>query len=287
VAAAVSQPTDVVYQRQGDREFLARIYQPAGSGPFPTVVDVHGGAWHIGDRRQNAVMHVAMAAAGILVAALDFRQSQDAPYPASLLDINLGVRWVKANAHQYNGLADVGGMGSSSGGHQILLTALRPRDERYTGLPLEGRPELDAELSYVVACWPVSHPLERYRRARELGLDGVAAYEAYWPNDAAMIEGNPQLIVERGEAQAMPPLLVLQGIADELVPAEMQQRFVDTYRAAGGQVEIVFFEGMPHTFVQRQPEHPQSERAIRTIIQFVEQHTRETSQHHGIRHLFQ
>jgi acetyl esterase len=286
VATSVNnEPTDVVYQRQGDREFLARIYQPAGSGPFPTVVDVHGGAWHIGDRRQNAVMHVAMAAAGILVAALDFRQSQDAPYPASLLDINLGVRWLKANAQRYNGLDDVGGLGSSSGGHQVLLTALRPHDPRYTALPLAGHAELEADLSYVVACWPVSNPLERYRRARQLGLDGVAAYEAYWPSEAAMSEGNPQLIVERGEGQAMPPLLVLQGTADELVPPEMQQRFVEAYRTAGGQAELVLFEGMPHTFVQRQPEHAQSRRAIDTIIQFVEQHTRESSQHHGIRHL--
>jgi acetyl esterase/lipase len=265
----MSEPVDVVYQTQGGREFLARIYQPSGSGPFPTVVDVHGGAWHIGDRRQNAVMHVRMAAAGILVAALDFRQSQDAPYPASILDINVGVRWVKANARQFNGTDRVGGLGSSSGGHQILLTALRPRDARYTVLELADYPELDASLSYVVACWPVAHPLERYQRARELNLDGVTAYEAYWPSEAAMIEGNPHLIVERGEAQELPPLLVLQGTADELVRLDMQERFVAAYRAKGGEVRLVPFEGMPHTFVQRQPEHPQSQKAIDTMIEFV------------------
>jgi hypothetical protein len=43
-----------------------------------------------------------MAEAGILEFALDFRQSQDAPYPASTLDINLGVRWAKANASRFN-----------------------------------------------------------------------------------------------------------------------------------------------------------------------------------------
>jgi len=59
-----------------------------------------------------------------------------APYPASILDINLGVRWAKANARQFSGTDQVGGFGGSSGGHQILLTALRPRDERYTALSL-------------------------------------------------------------------------------------------------------------------------------------------------------
>jgi acetyl esterase len=265
----MSEPTDVVYQRQGEREFLARVYQPDGSGPFPTVVDVHGGAWHIGDRRQNAVIHVAMAAAGILVLALDFRQSQDAPYPASILDINLGVRWAKANARQFKGTDQLGGLGSSSGGHQILLTALRPRDERYRQLSSSDHAALDARLSFVLACWPIAHPLECYRRARDLNLDGVAAYEAYWPSEAAMSEGNPHLIVERREAEELPLLLVLQGTADDVVPVEMQERFVVSYRAAGGQVDLVRFEGMPHTFVQRQPEHPESKRAIETMIRFV------------------
>ena len=45
---------DVEYQRQGGKAWLARIYQPKGSGPFPTIVDVHGGAWHNGDRTNNA-----------------------------------------------------------------------------------------------------------------------------------------------------------------------------------------------------------------------------------------
>jgi acetyl esterase/lipase len=263
----MSEAFDVVYQRQGSREFLARMYQPAGPGPFPTVVDVHGGAWHIGDRRQNAVMHLAMQAAGILVAALDFRQSQDAPYPASLQDVNLGIRWLKANAARFNGTSEITGLGSSSGGHQILLTALRPHD--FADLPLPERPDLDASLARVIACWPVSNPLERYRRAREQGLDGVVAYEAYWPSEAAMAEGNPHLIVERRQAQALPPLLVLQGTADELVPPDMQSRFVDAYRAAGGQVQLVFFEGMPHTFVQRQPDHEQSHKALNTMIKYI------------------
>lgn len=265
-----NEPTDVVYQRQGEREFLARVYQPDGSGPFPTVVDVHGGAWHIGDRRQNAGIHVAMAAAGILVLALDFRQSQDAPYPASILDINLGVRWAKANARRFNGTDQLGGLGSSSGGHQILLTALRPHDERYGQLSSSDQ-ALDARLSFILACWPVADPLECYRRVRKLNLDGVAAYEAYWPSEAAMSEGNPHLIVERREAEELPRLLLLQGTADDVVPLEMQERFAAAYRAAGGQVELVRFEGMPHTFVQRQPEHPESKRAIETMIRFVKQ----------------
>ena len=92
-------------------------------------------------------------------------------------------------------------LGSSSGGHQILLTALRPRDGRYTHLSFPDRADLDARLSFVLACWPIAHPLECYRQARNLNLDGVAAYEAYWPSEAAMSEGNPHLVVERRRSE--------------------------------------------------------------------------------------
>ena len=81
---------DVEYQNLAGKPWLARVYQPKGSGPFPTIVDVHGGAWHNGDRIANAGIDRALAANGILVAALDFRQPPEAGYPASICDINLG-----------------------------------------------------------------------------------------------------------------------------------------------------------------------------------------------------
>src|SRR4029077_13495879 len=65
---------DVPYQHQANKAWLARIYQPKGTGPFPTIIDVHGGAWHNGDRTNNAGIDQALAAKGILVAAVDFRQ---------------------------------------------------------------------------------------------------------------------------------------------------------------------------------------------------------------------
>ena len=94
---------DVEYQSLAGKPWLARIYQPKGSGPFPTIVDVHGGAWHNGDRTSNAGIDEALAARGILVAALDFRQPPEAGYPASICDINLAVRWLKRHAAEFSG----------------------------------------------------------------------------------------------------------------------------------------------------------------------------------------
>src|SRR5213082_3251903 len=75
---------DVEYQRQGGKALLARVYRPAGTGPFPALVQVHGGAWVNKDRTDNDFISKAFAESGILVASLDFRMPPEAPYPASI-----------------------------------------------------------------------------------------------------------------------------------------------------------------------------------------------------------
>jgi acetyl esterase/lipase len=154
---------DVEYQRQEGKSWMARVYQPKGPGPFPTIIDVHGGAWHNGDRNNNAGVDRALAAKGVVVAAIDFHQPPEAGYPASICDVNLATRWLKAHATEFNGTATVGAFGNSSGGHQVVLSALRPRHAPYATLPLPNHPEIDARLAYVIAAWPVICPLYRFR----------------------------------------------------------------------------------------------------------------------------
>ena len=120
---------DVEYLRHGDKPLLARVYQPKGAGPFPIVIDLHGGAWNNKDRMSDEGTDRPLAESGVVVAALDFRMPPQARYPASLQDVNFAVRWFKLHAKEFN--ADpkrVGILGVSSGGHQAMLTALRPRD---------------------------------------------------------------------------------------------------------------------------------------------------------------
>src|SRR5438876_9452473 len=150
---------DVEYQRQGGRPLLARLYRPAGSGPFPAVVQVHGGAWVHKDRTDNDFIAKALAESGILVASIDFRMPPEAGYPASLADINLATRWLKARAEQYRARADwVGSFGTSSGGHQVLLAAMRPEDPRYAALWLSDAPAIDAKPAFVISGWGVLDP---------------------------------------------------------------------------------------------------------------------------------
>src|SRR5436309_15655073 len=68
------------------RTLMARIYQPNGPGPFPTMLDLHGGAWNAKDRHAEEPMDRAIAASGVLVVAIDMTLAPEAPYPACVQD---------------------------------------------------------------------------------------------------------------------------------------------------------------------------------------------------------
>src|SRR6266852_5228648 len=148
---------DVEYIRHGDQPLLARLFQPRGPGPFPLIVELHGGAWNLGDRLMDVAINEPLAKSGVVVAALDFRMPPVASYPASMTDINYGIRWFKAHAAEFHSRPNqVGLMGSSSGGHQVMLAGMRPHDPRYSALPLPaGAPSVDATVRCVVMLWPV------------------------------------------------------------------------------------------------------------------------------------
>ena len=261
---------DVEYQQLDGTPWLARVYRPLGVGPFPTIVDVHGGAWNNGDRRNDTQLNTALAKRGILTIAIDFRQPPQAGYPASVQDMNLAIRWAKVHAAEDGGTEKVGALGVSSGGHLVLLGGVRPRDPRYSALPLSNRADVDASLAYVVACWPVSDPLYRYRLAKQAGNESmVKAHDAYWGTEAAMEEGNPPLILERGEPVELPPTLVIQRKVDASHPLEMQERLVEWYRKRGGHIEMPLFDTIPSPF-KISEEFPETQTVVDTIAEFIQ-----------------
>src|SRR5262249_58501896 len=128
--------------------YLATIYRPQGTGPFPIIVELHGGAWCRSDRHGDKVIHEALAKSGVIVAALDWRQPPTAPYPASFQDIHYGIRWIKSRAVELGGRADmVGSMGNSRGGHQAMLPAMPPFDPPSTPRPPARGPAPAANLA--------------------------------------------------------------------------------------------------------------------------------------------
>lgn len=260
---------DIEFRRDPARTLMARVYQPQGEGPFPALLDLHGGAWNNQDRTANAPMDKRLAASGILVVAIDLRLAPEAPYPASVADANYGIRWLKAKAREWNGdPATVGVLGSSSGGHVVELCALRPHDARYNAHPLAEAPNVDATLGYVATRSPVSDPFARFEQAEKMRRpEMIQNTKKYFDPWETIFDGNPQRILDRGEATSLPPLLIMQGELDDNVLPSIQERFAASYRAAGGECELEVFPGCEHMWV-KQP-GPQTDRAIETVKVFI------------------
>jgi len=244
---------DVEYLQHGDTAFLARVFRPLGTGPFPIMVELHGGAWVNGTRLDGNAANEALAKNGVIVVALDFRVPPVASYPASLADIHYGIRWCKTQAADWNGSPDkVGVMGTSTGGHQSMLLGLRPDDPRYAALSLPaGSNEVDGTVACAILVSPLTDPLGRYQYAKGLreGLtppngmaDRVPAFhDQYWLTEEAMIEGAPARILGRGERTSLPPMLSLAREYEASHPRPDLDEFIMQYRRAGGEIDVTFF----------------------------------------------
>jgi len=262
--------SDVELRRNpAGRMLMARIYQPKGTGPFPTVLDLHGGAWNRKDRFAEEPMDRALAASGLLVVAVDMTLAPEAPYPACVADAHYAVRWLKTKAATWNGDGSkIGLYGSSSGGHVAELLAMRPRDPRYSSIPLAANPDVDATVAWVAMRSPVSNTFARYenaeRRRNEAMVKNNKVFFSPWPT---IHESNPQEILERGEKVSLVPFLIMQGALDDNVLPEMQEKFARTYRAAGGACDYRLFENSVHEWVAEPG--PQTDKAREVVKQFV------------------
>ena len=251
------------------RMLMARIYQPTGAGPFPTMLDLHGGAWNAKDRHAEEPMDRAVAASGVLVVAIDMTLAPEAPYPACVQDANYGVRWLKWKAASWNGdPSKIGVYGSSSGGHVAELLGLRPRDARYNAIPLPEAPAVDATVAYAAMRSPISDPYARFQNAERMKRDSMIKNNTTFFNPwDTIFEGNPQQILERREAVTLVPLLIMQGALDDNVLPSVQEKFAATYKAAGGDCQLHVFEGSEHEWVAKPG--PQTDRAREMVKAFI------------------
>jgi acetyl esterase/lipase len=251
------------------RMLMARIYQPRGAGPFPTVIDFHGGAWNAKDRRAEEPMDRAIAASGVLVVAIDLTLAPEAPYPACVQDANYGVRWLKTKAATWGGdPVRIGVYGSSSGGHVAELLAMRPRDARYNAIPLSASSKVDATIAYAAMRSPISNPYARFQNAETLKREPmVQNHVAFFKPWDTIHESNPQEILERHEPIGKVPLLIMQGERDDNMLPSIQAKFVAAYKAAGGECEYHVFEGSEHEWVATPG--PQTDRARAMVKSFI------------------
>jgi acetyl esterase len=275
---------DVPFANVEGKEFLARVYRPKGtvSAPLPAIVDVHGGAWTRLDRTAGAHHGRGLAASGLVVVSLDFRQGPAHKHPAMAQDAAAGVRWVRAHAQRLGvDPARVGLLGQSSGGHIALLVAVQPG--LFGGTPIvlpdgsRGTGGDDA-VACVLAAYPVADPLARYRFMAEHTADPkfpnaprlVESSLGYFANEAAMTEASVTRVVESRQARALPPAWIAQPELDDNVPADVPDALVKAWEKAGGRIERVRFPGAKHGFLGQ--ESADTTKCIAGMREFIGRH---------------
>jgi len=257
---------DAPFARPEGKELLARIYRPRGEteAPLAALVDVHGGAWSRNDRLSGVVHGRALAASGLVVVSLDFRQGSEAKHPAASADVAAGLRYVRAHARRLGvDPRRVGLVGSSSGAQLALLAGLKPGAPEFAGTPivspggaLDAGPG-DESVAFVLALYPVADPLARFRYVVGRQNDGsgfdaarlIAAHHGYFLSEAQMAEASVTRIVTARETRALPPVWLAHPELDDNVPAAITDAFVQAYQQAGGSIERVHFSGARHGFI--------------------------------------
>ena len=267
---------DLCYETEDSLELGALVYRPTAdhSASLPLVIDIHGGAWSSGHRKSGRHYDRLLAEAGICVVSIDFRHGPDFQHPAAIVDILAAVSWATSSDELAITPTSVGLVGSSSGGHLALYSALDPdRIDRETA----------ARIDHVIALWPVSNPLARYQYATaRLNEDPAgfvnfdparlkAGHDGYFRNQQQMHDAAIQHILVSGKHGPLPPAFIVQPELDQNVPVMMSQTLAGAWELAGGDVAYRLYPGVAHGFAHA--EGPQTEACIADMVAWIEAHS--------------
>jgi acetyl esterase/lipase len=234
---AVQATFNIDYWGDGIRRHRLDVYRSrlAPSGPAPVVVYVHGGAWVIGEKReQGKPMMFELVARGWVCVAINYRLSPKATWPDHIVDVKRALTWVKAHIADYGGDPSfVAVSGGSAGGHLCALAALTAGERDF-------QPGFEDADTSVQACVPFYGV-----------MDVTGAQEGAARHGSGLLEALQKTVMKTTEAEhpevfraasptyrvtaGAPPFFVLHGTNDTLVPVETARRFVERLRAVSHQ----------------------------------------------------
>ena len=240
---------DVVYGEAGGQKLSLDFAKPAicRDQKVPLVVYVHGGGWRSGDKagafeRGDSRMFFAL---GFAVASINYRLAPQFHFPAQVQDCKLAVRYLRSNADAFGIDPDrIGLWGSSAGGHLVSLMGTADDSDGLEGPGLEG---VSSRVSAVVDHFGPTDlnvdPSQTTSEGRSMLVDFLGCLPAECPGLAR--QASPVTYVTSDD----PPVLILHGEKDSLVPYSQAERFAERLRQAGNACALIKVKNAEHGFI--------------------------------------
>ncbi len=249
---------DLVYAEQSEEQILD-LYLPAEkprAGGYPVIVFIHGGAFANGYQRENQILPALRALdRGFAVAGLRYRKSREARFPAMVYDGKAALRFLRANAEKYRlDKTRIAVWGASSGAWLASMLGVTAGNPAFEDLSM-GFEEQDSSVQAVVDwCGPCGNFLLMDEDFRQSGKGNANHSAEQSPESRFMgraISEIPELVSlacpMRYCSPETPPILLLHGAEDEVVPVEQSARFYQALKASGNtKAELHIVEGGKH-----------------------------------------
>lgn len=236
---------DLRYSDSGSRTTLD-LYLPDHDGPFPLIVWVHGGGWLEGSKADCTPAQAGYMRYGFAVACINYRLSDEAVFPAQIIDVKSAVRWLRANASAYKLFSPkIGIWGYSAGGHLSALAGTSNGVSKFdVGDNLDQSSAVQAVVGYssptdLVAF--VQTPGFEYNTADDSPPSRLLGGPVLDKRSLAA-EADPATYVGSGD----PPFLLFHGDQDDTVPWQQSQLLHDALRQAGRSSEFSLLPGTGH-----------------------------------------
>jgi acetyl esterase/lipase len=237
--------TDLVYATVGGKSLGLDLHLPAGVRRPPLLVFVHGGAWTTGGKTQYPTF---LLERGFAVASVDFRSSNEAPFPADVFDIKAGIRYLHAKAAIYGYRTDrIAIVGASSGGHLAALVGVSNGVQALEGTEgdyLDHSSSVQAIVSYFGAT----------DLTTILSQSTPAGLAVHAPALERLLGATPDQVPELAKLASpifhvdhnAPPILLLHGDQDTQMPLNQLYEMQWAYEQVGRHAEVLILHGVEH-----------------------------------------
>ncbi len=240
---------NIDYAPEHGRRGLLDIYRPPGEvNDAPVLLQVHGGAWTIGNKDQQGLPLMRhMASRGWVCVAINYRLSPRSAWPAHIIDVKRAIGWIREHGKEYG--ADpsfIAITGGSAGGHLAALAALTANDPDFQ----PGFEDADTALQAAVPFYGVYDLAgvtggKAAERMRDRFLAKRVFFDDAKANPEPFEKASPILRVRRDA----PPFYVIHGVNDTLVPIAQARTFVEKLREASDHaVAYSELSGAQHAF---------------------------------------